>query len=115
MEENKKKKTKTIAVVSLFILGVILVLSGYFIYQMTYTDNNGEDIELEDYINLIITYDDGTTVAKKQLLGAHKSEKYKAIIIHTIIFCQRAEIKNPVLKLYFQYIRFFLIKLIFIS
>jgi len=41
-----------------------------------------------------------------------KSEKYKAIIIHTIIFCQRAEIKNPVLKLYFQYIRFFLIKLI---
>ena len=41
------------------------------------TDNNGEDIELEDYIHLIITYDDGTPVAKKQLLGAHKSEKYK--------------------------------------
>ncbi len=57
MEENKKNKTKKIAIISLLILGVVLILSGYFIYQMTYTDNNGEDLIDEDEENLLYKLD----------------------------------------------------------
>ena len=46
MEENKKSNKKII-VICLLVLGIILIFAGYFIYQMTYTDNNGEDL-IED-------------------------------------------------------------------
>ena len=46
----------------------------------TVTDGNGDPVEFEDYIHLIITYEDGTPIVKKQLLKANSSEKYKVRI-----------------------------------
>ena len=44
------------------------------------TDGNDDPVEFEDYIHLIVTYDDGTPIARKQLLKANSSEKYKVRI-----------------------------------
>ena len=57
MEEKKKSNKKTIIVILLFILGIALIGAGYFIYDMTYTDNNGEDKIEEDVEELPYTLD----------------------------------------------------------
>lgn len=44
MEENNKNKTKKIIIGCLFILGIILILIGFFVYKMTYVEPNGEDL-----------------------------------------------------------------------
>ena len=48
--------------------------------ETTITDGNGEDVELEDYINYNVSYADGTPIARYQKLGSGKTEKYRVRI-----------------------------------
>ncbi|MBR3660584.1 MAG: hypothetical protein IKN63_01605 [Bacilli bacterium] len=57
MEDKKKINKKKIIVISLLLLGIVLIGTGYFIYDMTYTDNNGEDQIEEDIEELLYTLD----------------------------------------------------------
>ena len=57
MEEKKNKNTKRIVIICLLILGIVLIGAGYFIYDMTYTDNSGEDKIEEDVEELLYTLD----------------------------------------------------------
>lgn len=80
--ELKKKTNKKLIGIILAILGLVLVFSGYYMYKMTYTDNNGEDKIDESDEELLYNLD--VYKYESGLLCKEKNDEYCKEIAFTI-------------------------------